>query len=114
MSDIQPLGALSPWTLWAWELCSFFKPNISPHHGKRGDLNCLEEQPEVQGMNLWEAHMCFQVAHGQRTLADRRQGSTTSGCCQNTAEEVSHHCSHEEDTEKGHVSTAPCDTGAFT
>lgn len=68
-----------------------FFPNLSPHHAKRGVLNCLEEQPEVQAMKMWEAHMCFQVAHGQRTLADRRQGSSSSGCRQDAAKEVSHH-----------------------
>lgn len=81
----------------------FSSQNLSLHHAKRGDPYCLEEQPEVQGTNVWEAHMCFQLARGWRTLPGGMRGAARSGCCQDLAGEVSHHCPQEQDTEKGHV-----------
>lgn len=92
----------------------FSSLNHSPHHAKRGDPNCLDEQPEVQGMNAWEVHVCFQVAHGWRTLPDGTQGAASSSCCQGPAREVSHHCPHEEDTEKGHVAAQPHMTPGYS
>jgi len=58
-------------------------------------------------MTAWEAHTGSQVAHGWRTLLAETQGAASSNCCQHPAGEVSHHCPHEEDTEKGHVAAQP-------
>lgn len=88
--------------------------NLSPHCAKRKDPNCLEELLKVQGMNGWEAHVCFQVVRGWTTLPGGRQGTASSGCCQDLAGEVSHHCPHEEDTKKGHVAAGPRVTPGYS
>lgn len=37
-----------------------------------------------------------------------RRGAASASCCQNLSGEVSHHCRHEEGTEKGHVAAQSC------